>query len=114
MDIQPIKIEKINKHKFNMFMLFTRHPMLKSFAKELEYYSNEDNSLLGVILLDFTDKDFNYVLMVRDENKQFRAFDIKTDYKTKEEAIERLSDAIKWNTGQGIKVVEQNVPKKGV
>ena len=54
MKVEPVKVRVISKNRFNLLMLFTRHPVVNTFAKELNYYSNEDCSILGVVLLDVT------------------------------------------------------------
>ena len=111
---KEIKVKEISKNMFNMFMLFTKSPNINFFCEELEYYSNEDNSIIGVVLLDLTDKNFNYVMLVRDEHKQFRAVDVKIDFEAKQEAAEQLKNSIKWHTGQNLKEVKQNVSRKGI
>jgi len=114
MKIKPIEIKQINKNRFDIFMLFTRHPNIHFIAKELEYYSNEDTSLLGTILFDYTDKDYSFVILARDENKQFRCFHPKTDFKTIDDAREELINSMKWHTSQNLKIVEQGASKKGL
>ncbi|WP_111309764.1 hypothetical protein [Confluentibacter sediminis] len=113
-NIEEVKVKEINKNRFNIYMLFTRHPFINLIAKEIGYYSNENNSILSVLLFDNYDKDYNYVLMARDENKQFRAFEVKHSFKTKEEAISALTNSIKWHTSQNVNVVEQGAFKKGL
>ncbi len=112
--IKPIEIIEINKNRFNIYMLFTRHPNISFIAKELRYFSNEDNFLLGVILMDYTDGDYSYVICARDENRQFRAFEIKTDFSIESLAISALRNSMTWHTAQELKVVEQGFPKNGL
>ncbi len=112
--ITPIKIIEINKNRFDIFMLFTRHPFINFLAKELHYYTNDSNTLLGVVILDYTDQDYNYILMARDENRQFRAFEIKTDYTTEEKCITALTNSMKWHSSQYLTIVEQGGPPKGL
>lgn len=112
--IKEVEVIEINRNRFNIYMLFTRHPFINFIAKEIGYYSNETSSILGVLLFDYTDKDYNYTLMARDENKQFRAFEVKHSFKTKEEATITLINSIKWHTTQNVEIVEQGVSKKGL
>lgn len=114
MNIKPIEIKQINKNRFDIYMLFTRHPNIHFIAKELEYFSNENTTILGTILFDYTDKDFGFVLLARDENKQFRCFLPKTDFKTIEKAREELISTMKWHTSQNLIMVEQGPSKKGL
>ncbi|MBA5630334.1 hypothetical protein [Moheibacter lacus] len=112
--IKEIEVFEINRNRFNIYMLFTRHPYTNFIAQEVGYYSNENNSILGVLLFDYEDEDFNYTLMARDENKQFRAFEVQHSFKTKEEAISTLKNSIKWHTAQNVRVVVQGASKKGL
>ncbi|MFZ5978653.1 MULTISPECIES: hypothetical protein [Hydrotalea] len=114
MKVEPITIRQITKNQFNIFMLFTRHPAVQNFARELEYHSNDDNSILGVVLLDLYDRDFSYVLLVRDENRQFREFDTKVSFSSKAEAVDMLSNSMKWHTAQNLKSVVHNLPERGM
>jgi len=111
---KEVKVIEINRNRFNIYMLFTRHPFINLIAKEIGYYSNDNNSILGVLLFDYTDQDYNYTLMARDENKQFRAFEVKHSFETKQEAIDTLTNSIKWHTTQNVNIVEQGVSKKGL
>ncbi len=112
--LSPIEITEINKNRFDIFMLFTRHPFINFLVKELHYYTNDANTILGVVILDYTDQDYNYVLMARDENRQFRAFEIKTDYTNEEICITALTNSMKWHSFQNLTIVEQGGPPKGL
>lgn len=107
-------VEKINKNRFDIFVLNSRHPNAKLIAKELEYYSNYNKTILGTILFDYTDKDFSCVLLCRDENRKFKAFDLKTDFKTIEVARKWLKRKIKDYTRNKLEIVEQGDNEKGV
>lgn len=63
----------INKKLFDIYILFTREPFVQYFTKELEYYSNGNGRLLGLISLDLTDNDYYGCILSRDESKQYRA-----------------------------------------
>ncbi len=76
----------INKKLFDIFLLFTREPFVQYFTKELEFYSNGNGGLLGLISLDLTDNDYYGCILSRDESKQYRAEEIKASIPTIEEA----------------------------
>lgn len=76
----------INKNLFNIFLLFTREPFVRYLTKELEFYSNGNNELIGLISLDFTDNDFYTAILSRDTSKQYRAEKIEASIPTIEEA----------------------------
>ena len=111
---EKIRIIEISKNRFNIYMLFTRNPIINVLAIEEAYYSNEDNSILGVLLLDILDKEYNYILLSRDENKQFRAFEVKVGFDSKNNAVEMLINSLRWHTAQGMKKVVHGVTKKGL
>lgn len=63
----------INKKLFDIYLLFTREPFVQYFSKELEFYSNGNGGLLGLISLDLTDNDYYGCILSRDKSKQYRA-----------------------------------------
>ena len=80
----------------------------------MEYYSNEDESLLGLVLLDRIDGDFVFQILARDEVNHFRTFEVETSIESLTETRERLIARMKWLTQQEIKKVDQGGTKKGV
>lgn len=76
----------ISKKLFNIYLLFTREPFVQYFTKELEFYSNKNGNLLGLISLDLTDKDYYGCILSRDKSMQYRAEVIEASISTIEEA----------------------------
>jgi hypothetical protein len=76
----------INKKLFDIYLLFTREPFVQYFTKELEFYSNGNGGLLGLISLDLTDNDYYGCILSRDESKQYRAEIVEASIPTIEEA----------------------------
>src|SRR5262245_42726206 len=76
----------INKKLFDIFLLFTRVPFVQYFTKELEFYSNRNGGLLGLISLDLTDNDYYCCILSRDKSKQYRAEAIAASIPTLEKA----------------------------
>jgi len=76
----------INKKLFEIYVLFTREPFVKHFTEELEFFSNGNGGLIGLISLDLTDNDFYGCILSRDKSKQYRAELIKASIPTIEEA----------------------------
>jgi hypothetical protein len=79
-------IYKINRNLFNIYLLFTREPFSKAYIEELEFFSNGNNSVIGLISFDLIDSDYSAVVLSRDESKQYRAENVKTSLTTSEEA----------------------------
>ncbi|HLT65699.1 MAG TPA: hypothetical protein VKZ80_05030 [Flavobacterium sp.] len=86
----------IHRNLANIYLLFTREPFVSYFSEELEYYYDE-RGYLGVIAYDYTDDDFNVIVLSRDDSLQFRAIDTKTSIETLKEARETLKDSINSN-----------------
>jgi len=95
-------------------MLFNRRPQLHFFAIELEYYINDEESIIGVILFDRTDEDYNVLLMSRDPNKQFKPFDSVLDIENIEKARDILKANVSLYTTQNKKTNEFTIPKEGL
>ncbi|WP_338759246.1 glycosaminoglycan attachment site [Bernardetia sp. ABR2-2B] len=76
----------INKKLFDIYILFTRDPFVQYFTKELEFYSNKEGGLLGLISLDLTDNDYYACILSRDKSKQYRSELVESSLKTIEEA----------------------------
>lgn len=86
----------ISKNLYNIYALFTREPYINHFAREVAFYADK-NGLLAVVLYDYTDKDYNAILMSRDSSKQYRAEGIKTDFKSIKEAEAWLESEARSN-----------------
>lgn len=76
----------ISRKLFNIYALFTREPFVQYFSKELEFYSNGNGGLLGLISLDLIDRDFYACILSRDSSKQYRAELVEASIPTIEEA----------------------------
>ena len=109
-----IKISEMSEQRFNALAAHSRSPAAAYFSEELGWYTNEDESVIGVLLLDTVDNDFAAVVMARDENGAYRAIDVESSIESKDEAFEWLNGAIKWHTGTDKKVFHQGGPNQGV
>lgn len=57
---------------------------------DYEYYADEAENVLGVLVLDVTDRDWNWVVLGRDERGAFRAIDVEVSIGPREEALQSL------------------------
>lgn len=105
--MKPIEIHEIDVKRFNALVTASRNPYLEDYSVELEWYANDDETILGVVLLDTTDDDFAAILMARDEGGRYRCFDLETCLESAEEAKGWLIRAMKWHTGQELSVYPQ-------
>ena len=112
--MKEIVIKRINESRFKAFVMFIKEPQLTYLFSELEYYSNEDGTILGTLTIDNYDNDYNYSILCRDEVGIFRCFDLKTSIEFIDEAREWLISKMKWHTTLGITMYEQGELKAGV
>lgn len=88
----------INRKLFEIYVLFTREPFVQHFTKELEFYSNGNGGLIGLISLDLTDNDYYACILSRDESRQYRAVKVDGSIKSIEEARAKLDDMMGSDT----------------
>jgi len=81
-------MKKINRKRFDVYVDFTRNPSIFLFGKEVGWYENDAHNIIGVIIWDFHDKDFNAMLLGRDENRKFRGYHGKSSLQSFDEAEE--------------------------
>ena len=82
-------MKSLNFNKANILLLFTRDPFIKIVNKELEYYSSDDETLIGFVSLDREDKTFHAMLFDRNLKNKYCLVSMDLDHSTIEEA--RLS-----------------------
>jgi hypothetical protein len=75
-------IIKISEARFEALVGLTREHFLGIPYLEIEWFSDLDEHVLGAIIFDVTDQDFSYVILGRDEHKQYRGIDfaVSIDY----------------------------------
>jgi len=88
----------INKKLFDIYLLFTREPFVRYFTRELEFYSNGNGGLIGLISLDYTDNDYYGCILSRDKSKQYRTEIVEASIPTIEEARNWIDDKMSSNS----------------
>jgi hypothetical protein len=92
------KAVPINKKLFNILLLFTREPFVQYFTKELEFYSNGNGGLIGLISIDLIDNDYYVCILSRDKSKQYRAEFIEASIPSIEEARSCIDEKMSSNS----------------
>lgn len=105
--MDAIKIIDLDKKRFDALASQSRSPAASYISEELAWYSNKDESVIGVVLLDTIDNDFTAIVLGQDEVGKYRAFDLESSMLTQDAATEWLHRAMKWHTGTGKKVFPQ-------
>lgn len=86
-------IKKLTREHFDT-LVPPRNPALSAVADERAWYADDTESILGVILFDHSDQDWNYVVLGRDEHGVFRWIDGDSSFRGQSEAEQKLSGAI--------------------
>ena len=64
--------------------------------RELMWYASEDDTVLGVAVLDLVDKDYSWaVLTENDQGPGFSAIDLGTSLPSEDDATAALHDAMR-------------------
>jgi hypothetical protein len=71
-------MSKISKRRFDALAGYIRRPQIVLFCEELDWYSESNDRVLGVLAKDTTDNDYSWVILGRDRLLQFRAVDLQT------------------------------------
>jgi len=112
--MEELKIKKIDVKRFNAFVGQSRSPVAAYVGQELAWYSNTEETVIGVLILDIVDNDYVAVILGRDESGRFRAFDTNSCIQTEDEATHWLIRMMKWHAGKGQRIFPQNDAGKGV
>ena len=70
-------VRPMSEERYNVYIAWTRSPAMEMVGRELEYFSNDVETVIGVLILDKTDRDFGFVTLGRDEKARFRAIEVQ-------------------------------------
>jgi len=112
--MKEIEIKKLAFKRFNALAGLSRSPAASYVSRELAWYSNEEETILGVLLIDIIDNDYVAILMAMDEFGRYRCFETECSIASLEEAKSWLIRAMKWHTCQNMKVYPQGGETTGL
>lgn len=101
------EVHQLSKPRFEA-LLYRRAPYAHMMAQELEWWSNEDETLIATVSLDLTDKDYSWIILGRDETGVFRGIDLNTSLPTLESAREEQNKRIEELSADGQATFPQN------
>jgi hypothetical protein len=111
---EKIVVKSLGLKRFNALAARSRSPAAAYVSEEIGWFSNEVETVIGVLLKDTVDNDYAAVVLGRDEGGAFRAFDQAASFPTQEEAGLWLEGAIRWHTGRGKSVFPQGDTKERI
>jgi hypothetical protein len=89
------KIVKVLKRiRFEALAGYIRSPYSRLFAQELEWYCDDKERVIGVLIRDRTDADFEGVVLGRDTRRRFRAIDMSGFSESRDTARDLLGDKV--------------------
>jgi len=96
--VEEITIKELDEKRFNALAGYARSPAAAYMSQELGWYSNEDESIIGILLLDTIDDDYVSIILAKDEGGRFRAFETECSFPDKDSALIWIRNAIRWHT----------------
>jgi hypothetical protein len=108
------EIRPISQERFNAFVLWSRSPKASLINREVEWYADSKEWLLGVLVLDLVDFDWSYAVLGRDEDSRFRWIDGRVSIPSQKEGNRMLMAAIKHHIGTGMSVFPQGDESGGL
>ena len=105
--INSISIKRIDVKRFNALCAHSRSPAAAYISEELGWFADDNETLLGVLLLDTIDADYVGVILGRDESGRFRCIDVESSLPTVEDATSWIERTIKWRARNNDKVFPQ-------
>ena len=103
----PQAIHPISRERFNAFVLWARAPIASAVNREVEWYADGNEWLLGVLALDLVDFDWSYAVLGRDTDGRFRWIDGDVSVQTQRAANQALMTAMQRHAETGASVFPQ-------
>ncbi len=99
-------MREISRSQFNAYC-YARQPHVRVISNEIKWYEAGNKKVLATLILDKTDLDYNFVILVRDARKLFRAWNISCNHPTIEDAEQKLVQEMALLVNDGNDVYEQ-------
>jgi len=94
-------MRRISARRFDA-LCYVRAPHMHLMAREVRHYESQDRTNLAIVVLDYTDRDFGFIILGRDSRELFRAIEVSSDwFPNPDLAEEALSLAIQKYEGDG-------------
>ncbi len=81
--LRPVYVTRMNPYRFEVLAMWSRAVPQCAPTAECSVWETDDERLLGVVIMDLTDRDYNFVILARDKHGRFRAVDVGKTYFTR-------------------------------
>jgi len=105
-----MKYKELSEARFDA-LTYSRDPFLELIGREYKWYSDNDEIIIGVLVLDIIDNDWIYVVLGRDERALFRSIDVMVGFENIEAAEKELLAKISYYVASGKIVFPQGTNK---
>ncbi len=99
-------IKTVSRAHFDA-LTYSKLPFAALCVEEQEWYSDEPETILGIVTLDLTDNDWGWLILGRDEKGLFRAVHLDVSIASREEARARLHEKMREVAASGETVFPQ-------
>ncbi len=100
-------VKPLTRERYNAFVAWTRSPIATVVGREVEYFSTIDETVIGVLILDRTDRDYGYVSLGRDLKGRYRCIGVAASM-SRNDAQHALLKNLKMHFDSGIKDFPQD------
>jgi len=91
---------RMNPYRFEIMAMWSRAVPQSAPTAECSVWTMDGERVLGMVIMDLTDRDYNFVILARDERGRFRAVDVGETYFTRRMAevalAKRLPEVNDW------------------
>ncbi|MGE5546839.1 MAG: hypothetical protein ACM33T_08080 [Solirubrobacterales bacterium] len=87
-------VKLIARTRFDLLAIGTRTAATRVMSEELSWWADLDEIVLGTVILDRTDHDFGWIMLVRDKVGRFRCADVEASLPSERIATARLRVAM--------------------
>ena len=94
------------KYEFDEFK-HAKKPGAELVTEEKEWFVDESRNVLGFVFRDRIDNDFGYIVLGRDENRNFRVIDVEANISSRDQARKRLFVAMEKFVRSGKEIFPQ-------
>lgn len=99
--IRQLSRDEFDEHKPS------RGPLSALTGEEREWYADDRDIVIGVLVLDKIDNDWSYIILGRDRRKKFREIDVQVSIRDKTKAREKLMNSLERLAKSGKSVFPQ-------
>jgi hypothetical protein len=78
-------VNQITKNRFDA-LCYSREPIVELYTKEHEWYANQNEQHLGIVIFEEPDQQWFWIILGRDERAKFRCVDLNHSLDTIEDA----------------------------